>query len=135
MFNTNPKFKATAEAQLHIAKTIEQTCTKSAVSVHVFSKLGDVCVYTGPLNLKSEFPATQSCQLLAFEYCSLKSNKLFKNNVAAHSCSATEVTCLRCRDPRKRLNKSLWLEGKFSKISCLYIHSRILLSRDISLLL
>lgn len=87
MFNTNPKFKATAEAQLHIAKIIEQTCTKSAISVHVFSKLGDVCVYTGPLNLKSEFPATQSCQLLAFEYCSLKSNKLFKNNVAAHSCS------------------------------------------------
>lgn len=83
-------------------------------------------MYTGPLNLKSEFPARQTWQLLAYEYCSLKSNKLFKDNVAAHSCSATTVTCLRCREPRKRVNKSLWLEGKFLKIFRLYIHSRIL---------
>lgn len=107
-------------------KTIEQTCAKSAIPVHVFSKLGDVCMYTGPLNLKSEFPTRQNWQVLAYEYCSLKSNKLFKNSVAAHSCSATKVTCLTCRDPRKRVNRSLWLERKFLKIFCPYIHSRIL---------
>lgn len=81
-------------------------------------QLGNVCVYTGPLNLKSDFPATRSwwtgcfpfsCnlsqQLLAFQHCSLKSNKLFKDNVAAHSHSATKVTYSGCRDPSKRLNK------------------------------
>lgn len=82
-------------------------------------------MYTGPLNLKSGFPATQSVwtnccpfscnvsqQLLAFEHCSLKSNELFKDNVAAHSCSATKVTCLGCKDPKKRLNKKLVVGSK-----------------------
>lgn len=123
-FRPSPKIKVPAQAQLSPAKSAEQTRTKLAVSVPAYSTppLGKAYVSTGPFNLKSGFPATQSwgtgcfpfsCnlsqQLLAFEHRSLKSNKLFKDNVAVHACSATKVTC---RDPRKRLNKNLVVGSK-----------------------
>lgn len=51
-------------------------------------------------------------QLLAFEHCSLKSNELFKDNIAAHPCSAAKVTPSGCTDPRKRPSKRLVVGSK-----------------------
>ena len=90
-------------------------------------QLGNVYVYTGAL--KGCFPFNCNCsqQLLDFEHCSLKSNKLFKDNAAAHSRSATKVTCSGRRDPRKRLNKRLVVGSKVLKILYFSIHVRVVL--------